>query len=133
MEIGLSEGVRPDDLCLPSFSRDAVEPEQSDGDLIFQVGSDELSVLLSTWAALERAAAPTFEVRWRQLGFSDSFRHPGGRFLDRSILGFIEAISNLQADNRTAQEDHVAIGPEGVPWVRPDRRTASCPVGPRPP
>ncbi|MEV0246979.1 Dyp-type peroxidase [Nocardia sp. NPDC050712] len=76
---------------LPSFRIDKLESRWSDGDLVLQVGADEVTTVAHAVRVLCRSVTTLTTVRWVQRGFRDAA--PGQT--PRNLMGQVDGTENL--------------------------------------
>lgn len=70
---------------MPAFANDQLEPEASHGDLLLQIGADDLDTCLHALRDLSQHVASAFRPRWRIDGFVPPPRPAGA---PRNLMGF---------------------------------------------
>lgn len=101
---------------LPPFAGDELDPAASGGDLCVQACADDPQVAFHAVHVLSMLAAPGAALRWSQGGF----RRPvgGGPALPRNLIGFIDGINNLRAEDPAALERYVWVqAGDGPAWM----------------
>lgn len=88
---------------LPKFTRDALDPARSGGDIAIQACADDPQVAVHAIRNLARAGFGAVSVRWSQLGFGRTSSTSTSQATPRNLLGFKDGTRNIKA------EDHDAV------------------------
>lgn len=92
---------RPEALVdLPTFEGDQLVASRSNGDLIVQLCADDPIVLAEADRALQRAARPAFDLRWRDSGFRSTTAREGGH-TTRNLMGQLDGTNNVSTGSAT--------------------------------
>jgi deferrochelatase/peroxidase EfeB len=94
---------------LPHFSKDALDPGRSDGDLVVQACADDPQVAVHAIRNLSRAAFGTAAIRWTQLGHGRTSSTSTAQATPRNLFGFKDGAANLKAEEPTAVDEHVWV------------------------
>lgn len=113
-------GRRPAALIdLPRFPGDSVDATRSGGDLCVQACADDTQVAFHAIRDLTRLALGTAVARDVQLGFGRAASTSRTQRTPRNLLGFRDGTANVVAEDRSAVEHHVWVGPEtDQAWMR---------------
>jgi deferrochelatase/peroxidase EfeB len=111
--------ARPPELePLPTFARDALQPDLSHGDLGVQVCADDPQVAFHALRNLARIALDRATIRWSQAGFGRTSRTSTGQPTPRNLLGFKDGTNNIVAEDAAELDRHVWIPSAGTPaWM----------------
>ena len=103
---------------LPRFSGDALDPDQSGGDLCIQACADDPQVAVHAIRNLSRIAFGRAAIRWSQLGFGRTSSTTTSQATPRNLFGFKDGTANIKAEERDAVADYVwAQGSDGASWM----------------
>lgn len=103
---------------LPRFSGDALDPEQSGGDLCIQACADDPQVAVHAIRNLSRIAFGRAGIRWSQLGFGRTSSTSTGQATPRNLFGFKDGTANIKAEEADAVAEHVwATAADGTAWM----------------
>jgi deferrochelatase/peroxidase EfeB len=103
---------------LPTFARDALEPEISGGDLCVQSCADDPQVAVHAIRNLARIGFGTVAVRWSQLGFGRTSATSRSQATPRNLFGFKDGTANVKAEDEALLRDQVWAGPQDGPgWM----------------
>ncbi len=113
------ESRRPGALVpLPRFSGDALDPEQSGGDLCIQACADDPQVAVHAIRNLSRIAFGRATIRWSQLGFGRTSSTSTSQATPRNLFGFKDGTANVKAEETEAVDEHVWVaGSDGPDWM----------------
>jgi deferrochelatase/peroxidase EfeB len=95
---------------LPHFPADALDPEQSYGDLCVQACADDPQVAVHAIRNLARIGFGTVAVRWSQLGFGRTSTTSTAQSTPRNLFGFKDGTANVKSEETAAVEEHVWVG-----------------------
>ena len=111
-KLGL-EAQLPDGFAeLPSFKIDKLRDEFSGGDVLVQVGADDLLILSHATRALLRDSEAFGQVRWQQAGFTNAVgSNPEGK-TQRNLMGQGDGTDNAEFGSPTfANQVWIKDGP----------------------
>ncbi len=115
---GIADRRPPAFADLPTFPRDALQPEISGGDLCVQACSDDPQVAVHAVRNLARIGMGTVAVRWSQLGFGRTSSTSRTQDTPRNLFGFKDGTRNLKAEDHALLEQHVWVAPgDGPDWL----------------
>lgn len=100
---------------MPPFPADALDPQQSEGDLWIQIGADDPLVAFHALRILHRQASGTARLRWQMNGFN---RAPGATprpMTVRNLMGQIDGTNNPKPSNPGFDAKIFVTGAE--PWM----------------
>jgi deferrochelatase/peroxidase EfeB len=112
-------GKRPPALIdLPSFPRDALEPNRTGGDICVQACANDPQVAVHAIRNLARIGFGKVAVRWSQLGFGRTSSTSRSQQTPRNLFGFKDGTNNLKAEDPDALAEHVWVSPsDGPGWM----------------
>ncbi|AHH17931.1 putative Dyp-type peroxidase [Nocardia nova SH22a] len=96
---------------IPKFTRDALDPARSGGDIAIQACADDPQVAVHAIRNLARAGFGVVSVRWSQLGFGRTSSTSTQQTTPRNLFGFKDGTRNIKS------EDHEAVS--RFVWVDP--------------
>jgi deferrochelatase/peroxidase EfeB len=103
---------------LPTFPRDALQPEISGGDLCVQACAHDPQVAVHAIRNLARIGFGTVAVRWSQLGFGRTSSTSRSQSTPRNLFGFKDGTANVKAEDEALVRDHVwAAAGDGPAWM----------------
>ncbi len=103
---------------LPTFAREALQPEISGGDLCVQACADDPQVAVHAIRNLARIGFGTVAVRWSQLGFGRTSATSHSQATPRNLFGFKDGTDNVKAEDETLLRDQVWVAPQDGPgWM----------------
>ena len=95
---------------LPHFPGDALDPDQSYGDLCVQACADDPQVAVHAIRNLARIGFGTVAVRWSQLGFGRTSTTSTAQSTPRNLFGFKDGTANIKSEETADVEKHVWVG-----------------------
>ncbi|WEK55504.1 MAG: iron uptake transporter deferrochelatase/peroxidase subunit [Candidatus Cohnella colombiensis] len=115
---GLS-GKRPAALAdIPSFKRDNLVSEWSDGDVIVQVCANDQQVAFHALRNLARIARGKAVLRWIQQGFQRTAATDPKSSTPRNLMGFKDGTNNPDVSDAANSNEIVwAHGSDGTAWM----------------
>ncbi|MBY8886799.1 deferrochelatase/peroxidase EfeB [Streptomyces sp. PTM05] len=111
---GLADRVPSALVTMPSFTQDAIDRANSDGDLWIQIGADDGLVAFHALRVLQREAAPAAKLRWQMNGFN---RTPGATAKPRTVrnlMGQIDGTNNPKPTDKAFAAQVFASGGAGA-------------------
>jgi deferrochelatase/peroxidase EfeB len=88
-------GQRPLHLTpMPSFATDVLDPAQTHGDVILQIGANQRDTVVHTLRELLRVARGALAVRWTIDGFKAADRGPSPHNSVRNLFAFRDGTAN---------------------------------------
>ncbi|GAB2536297.1 Dyp-type peroxidase [Brachybacterium huguangmaarense] len=109
----LSEGT-------PKFANEAIQAEQSGGDLIVQACADDAQVAVHAIRSLARIGSGTVALRWTQVGQGRTSSTSTHQETPRNLFGFKDGTLNVKAEDGPAELDtHLWVqgDDEGGDWL----------------
>ncbi|MCY9512839.1 iron uptake transporter deferrochelatase/peroxidase subunit [Paenibacillus apiarius] len=106
---------QPDELVdIPAMPGDALNGQQSGGDICIQACSDDPVVSFHAIRSLARIAQGTAKIRWVQEGYLSA---PEGQ-TPRNLFGFKDGTANHELENDQAMDRYVWASPSNnPPWM----------------
>ncbi len=108
------------DEGMPRFANEALQAEQSDGDLVIQACADDAQVAVHAIRNLTRIGMGTVALRWTQVGQGRTSSTSTGQETPRNLFGFKDGTINVKAEDGAAELDShlwVQEGDEGGDWL----------------
>lgn len=107
---------------LPVFAGDALDPDQSDGDLAIQACADDPQVAVHAVRNLTRLAHGIANVRYSQLGFGRTSSTSTAQETPRNLFGFKDGTANLKSEDPAALKQFLWVHGEddqgrGAKWM----------------
>jgi deferrochelatase/peroxidase EfeB len=113
-----AERARPRHLKnMPSYAGDLLDPAQTHGDVLLQIGGRDESAVRDAVQRVLEAAGPQWRVRWRLGGFRDKSRTDKGRGLARNPFHFTEGFGNPEGEQGTADRALVRADAGEPKWA----------------
>jgi deferrochelatase/peroxidase EfeB len=106
---------------LPDLPGDALDRDNSDGDLAVQACANDPQVAFHAVRNLARIGRGLVTVRWSQLGFGRTSTTSRAQATPRNLMGFKDGTANLKLEDAKALAEHVWVGGDkpGEPaWLR---------------
>jgi deferrochelatase/peroxidase EfeB len=104
---------------LPTFPRDALQPDRSGGDIGVQACSDDPVVAFHVIRNFARLARGTAVMRWSQLGFGRTSSTSTDQATPRNLMGFKDGTNNIKSQSQLDLDRYVWVGAEtDQPWMR---------------
>jgi deferrochelatase/peroxidase EfeB len=113
-------GQRPVGLTpMPSFPVDDLDPAQTHGDVLVQIGANQRDTVVHTLRELLRATRGALAVRWTIDGFRAADRGPSPHNSVRNLFAFRDGTANPDVADAALMDRLVWVGPgTGVPnWA----------------
>jgi deferrochelatase/peroxidase EfeB len=115
-------GQRPGLLTLmPTFAIDALDPAQSHGDVIVQIGANQRDTVVHTLRELLRVTRGALAVRWTIDGFKAADRGPSPHNSVRNLFAFRDGTANPDVSDAALMDRLV--------WVQPGTGEPDWAVG----
>ncbi|HEY5197510.1 MAG TPA: Dyp-type peroxidase [Solirubrobacteraceae bacterium] len=93
-------GRRPLHLTrMPSFAVDDLDPTQTDGDVMVQIGANQRDTVVHALRELLRVTRGSLAVRWTIDGFRAADRGPSPRNSPRNLFAFRDGTANPDVDD----------------------------------
>ncbi|MEV5650650.1 iron uptake transporter deferrochelatase/peroxidase subunit [Nocardia sp. NPDC052254] len=96
---------------LPRFTRDALDPARSGGDIAIQACADDPQVAVHAIRNLARAGFGAVSVRWSQLGFGRTSSTSAAQTTPRNLFGFKDGTRNIKSEDHDAVSRFVWVDP----------------------
>jgi deferrochelatase/peroxidase EfeB len=96
---------------MPSFAIDDLDPRQTHGDVILQIGANQRDTVVHTLRELLRATRGALAVRWAIDGFKAADRGPSPHNNARNLFAFRDGTANPDVADRALMDRLV--------WVQP--------------
>jgi deferrochelatase/peroxidase EfeB len=104
---------------MPTFARDEIRPEISEGDLAIQSCANDPTVAFHAIRDLARIGRGVVALRWSQQGFGRTAITDASQVTPRNLMGFKDGTNNIVVEDSRAVDDHVWVGPRDDPdWMR---------------
>jgi deferrochelatase/peroxidase EfeB len=104
---------------MPTFARDEIRPEISEGDIAIQSCADDPTVAFHAIRDLARIGRGVVALRWSQQGFGRTSVTDTKQVTPRNLMGFKDGTNNIVVEDTRALDDHVWVGPRDDPeWMR---------------
>ena len=105
-------------IDIPSFSKDALDPASSGGDLCVQACSDDPQVAFHVIRNFARIGRGVATLRWSQLGFGRTSTTSRSQSTPRNLMGFKDGTNNIKAEDAKEMGDFVWVGSDNdQPWM----------------
>lgn len=105
---------------MPRFANEALQEQQSGGDLLIQACADDTQVAMHAIRNLTRIAMGRAALRWTQIGHGRTSSTSTDQETPRNLFGFKDGTLNVKAEDGAAELDtHVWVQPddEGGDWL----------------
>ncbi len=111
-KLGLESKVPEGFAELPGFKIDQLRDEFTGGDVLIQLGADDLLILSHATRALLRDSEPFGTVRWQQAGFTNAVgSNPEGK-TQRNLMGQVDGTDNPEFGSKNfANQVWITGGP----------------------
>jgi deferrochelatase/peroxidase EfeB len=105
---------------LPDLPGDALDRDNSDGDLAVQACANDPQVAFHAVRNLARIGRGLVTVRWSQLGFGRTSTTSRAQATPRNLMGFKDGTANIKLEDAKALADHVWVGnrADEPAWLR---------------
>jgi deferrochelatase/peroxidase EfeB len=106
--------------ALPDLPGDALDRDNSDGDLCVQACANDPQVAFHAVRNLARIGRGLVTVRWSQLGFGRTSTTSRAQATPRNLMGFKDGTANIKLEDAKALADHVWVGSRAdePAWLR---------------
>lgn len=104
-------------IDLPRFAGDALQSENSGGDLCIQACSDDPQVAVHAIRNLSRIAFGRAAIRWSQLGFGRTSSTSRSQVTPRNLFGFKDGTANITAEDTRALAQQVWATDNDHTWM----------------
>jgi deferrochelatase/peroxidase EfeB len=106
--------------ALPDLPGDALDRDNSDGDLCVQACANDPQVAFHAVRNLARIGRGLVTVRWSQLGFGRTSTTSRAQATPRNLMGFKDGTANIKLEDAKALADHVWVGnrADEPAWLR---------------
>lgn len=94
---------------MPKFANEALRSEQSDGDLLVQVCSNDAQVCVHAIRNLTRIGFGTVRLRWGQIGYGRTSSTSTDQDTPRNLFGFKDGTQNIKSDETDALDKDVWV------------------------
>lgn len=84
---------------VPGFANEALQPKQSDGDLLVQVCSNDAQVCVHAVRNLTRIAFGTAVLKWGQIGYGRTSSTSTDQQTPRNLFGFKDGTQNIKSQD----------------------------------
>ncbi len=95
---------------LPDLPGDALDRDNSDGDLAVQACANDPQVAFHAIRNLARIGRGLVTVRWSQLGFGRTSTTSRAQATPRNLMGFKDGTANIKLEDAKGLADHVWVG-----------------------
>jgi deferrochelatase/peroxidase EfeB len=109
---------RPRELVtMPTFPVDDLDPRQSHGDVLLQIGAHQRDTVTHTLRELLRTVRGTLQLRWMIDGFSSAARGPSPHNSPRNLFAFRDGTANPPTDDSAMMDRLVWAGSGEPAWA----------------
>lgn len=105
---------------IPRMSAEAIDRDNSDGDLVIQICGEDPMVVLHAMHQFKRIAFGTASVKWMQLGYGRTSSTSTEQETPRNLFGFKDGTANMKAEDGNAElNEHLWIqdSDDGGSWA----------------